>query len=179
MPAVRTVKIIAVFLVGLFLSVPRAALAQGLDEAATLNQQVLQLYSQGRYSEAIPLAQRALAIREKALGSDHPEVAQSLNNPAELYRVQVEVVISLNNLAELYRIQGRYADAEPLFKRSLAINEKALGPEHPNVATSLNNLAALYESQGRYTDAEPVYQRASNTRENTRSESPRRRTFAK
>ncbi len=40
-----------------------------------------------------------------------------------------------------YQYHGRYADAEPLYERSLAILEKALGPEHPEVATSLNNLA--------------------------------------
>ena len=53
----------------------------------------------------------------KALGPDHPNVATSLNN-----------------LAELYRNQGKYAEAEPLYKRSLAIREKALGPDHPDVA---------------------------------------------
>ena len=58
-----------------------------------------------------------------------------------------------NNLAVLYDNQGRYADAEPLDKRSLAIQEKALGSEHPDVALGLNNLAALYSDQGRYTDA--------------------------
>ena len=52
---------------------------------------------------------------------------------------------SLNNLAGLYHAQGRYADAEPLYKRALAICEKALGPDHPDVALSLNNLAALYQ----------------------------------
>jgi tetratricopeptide (TPR) repeat protein len=50
----------------------------------------------------------------------------------------------LNDLAALYRRQGQYAQAEPLVKRALAIYEKALGPDHPSVATSLNNLAALY-----------------------------------
>ena len=39
--------------------------------------------------------------------------------------------------------QGRYAEAEPLDERALAIGEKALGPEHPSVATSLNNRAGL------------------------------------
>ena len=67
---------------------------------------------------------------------------------------------SLNNLAVLYSDQGRYADAEPLYKRALAIREKALGPDHPDVATSLNNLAALYNDQGRYADAEPLYKRS-------------------
>ncbi len=54
----------------------------------------------------------------------------------------------LNNLAGLYRDQDRYAEAEPLYQRSMAIREKALGPEHPDVAQSLNNLAGLYEAQG-------------------------------
>ena len=45
-------------------------------------------------------------------------------------------------------------------KRSLAIREKALGPDHPDVARSLNNLAELYDDQGRYADAEPLYKRS-------------------
>jgi tetratricopeptide (TPR) repeat protein len=65
-----------------------------------------------------------------------------------------------DNLAELYRRQGRYADAVPLYQRSLAIWEKALGRDHPDAATSLNNLASLYASQGRYAYAEPLYQRS-------------------
>jgi CHAT domain-containing protein/Flp pilus assembly protein TadD len=84
-----------------------------------------------------------LAIWEKSLGPDHPSVA-----------------MSLNNLALLYQEQGRYADAEPLYKRSLAIRQKTLGPDHPDVATSLNNLAWLYKDQGRYADAEPLYKRS-------------------
>jgi CHAT domain-containing protein/Tfp pilus assembly protein PilF len=89
-----------------------------------------------------------LAIYEKAHGRDHPDVATSLNN-----------------LAGLYYSQGRYADAEPLYQRSLAIREKALGRDHPDLAQSLNNLAGLYDSQGRYADAEPLYQRALAIRE--------------
>ena len=66
----------------------------------------------------------------------------------------------LTNLAFLYSKQGRYSDAEPLYKRALAINEKGLGPDHPAVALSLSNLAALYNDQGRYAEAEPLYKRA-------------------
>ena len=92
--------------------------------------------------------QRSLAIWEKALGEDHPNVAQSLNN-----------------LAVLYNSQGRYSEAEPLLQRSLAIWEKALGEDHPNVAQSLNNLAVLYNSQGRYDETEPLLQRSLAIRE--------------
>ncbi|MCI0490795.1 MAG: tetratricopeptide repeat protein, partial [Blastocatellia bacterium] len=72
---------------------------------------------------------------------------------------------SLNNLAELYHTKGDYAKAEPLYERALAIEEKALGPDHPSVATSLNNLSSLYESKGDYAKAEPLYQRVLAIRE--------------
>jgi CHAT domain-containing protein len=41
----------------------------------------------------------------------------------------------------------------------LSINERALGPDHQNVAISLSNLADLYGAQGRYVDALPIVQR--------------------
>jgi Tetratricopeptide repeat len=58
------------------------ALAQVLTEADALNLQVVQLYRQGKYAEATEIAKRVLAIRETALGPDHPSVGQSLNNLA-------------------------------------------------------------------------------------------------
>ena len=116
--------------------------------ARLLNQTGLYLHERADYREAEPLYQRSLAIWEKALGPDHPDVA-----------------LSLNNLAALYDSQGRYADAEPLYRRALAIDEKALGADHPGLATDLNNLAALYDSQGRYREAEPLYQRSLAIRE--------------
>ena len=39
--------------------------------------------------------------------------------------------------------QGKYDEAVLLFKRALAIDEKALGAEHPQVAVRLNNLGML------------------------------------
>jgi tetratricopeptide (TPR) repeat protein len=71
----------------------------------------------------------------------------------------------LNNLAELYGERGRYAEAEPLYKRALVILENALGPDHPDVATIVNNLARLYEDQHRHAEAEPLYKRALAIRE--------------
>ena len=70
----------------------------------------------------------------------------------------------LNNLAGLYRTQGQYAQAEPLYKRALAIWEKALGPDHPDVATSLESLAALYRATKRDEGAETLEQRAARIR---------------
>ncbi len=59
----------------------------------------------------------------------------------------------------LYYTQDQYAQAEPLYKRALAIVKKALGPHHPDITTDLNNLAALYKTQDQYAQAEPLYKR--------------------
>ncbi len=56
--------------------------------------------------------------------------------------------------------RGLYAGAEPLYRRSLAILEKALGSEHPYVAAGLSNLALLYTDQGNYDEAVPLYLRS-------------------
>jgi tetratricopeptide (TPR) repeat protein len=70
------------------------------------------------------------------------------------------VAISLNNLAWLLRDTNRLAEAEPLYRRALAINEKSFGPEHLNVATSLNNLAWLLRDTNRLAEAEPLFGKA-------------------
>jgi tetratricopeptide (TPR) repeat protein len=67
---------------------------------------------------------------------------------------------ALNTLAAAYLKQGRYAEAEPLVQRALAIAEKARGADHPDIATSLNNLVTVYQSEGRYAEAEPLLKRA-------------------
>jgi len=51
---------------------------------------------------------------------------------------------------------GRYAEAEPLYQRSLAIREQQLGADHPDTAQGLNSLALLYYAMGRYAEAEPL-----------------------
>ncbi len=45
--------------------------------------------------------------------------------------------------------QGKLEEAGPLYKRSLDIYERVLGPGHPDVAISLNNLAGLLVDQVR------------------------------
>ena len=64
---------------------------------------------------------------------------------------------------------GDYDKAEPLYRRSLAIWEKALGSVHPNIATSLNNIALLYYNMGAYDKAEQAQNEAKLAREAARS----------
>jgi tetratricopeptide (TPR) repeat protein len=66
----------------------------------------------------------------------------------------------LNNLATLFYATNRLAEAEPLYRRALAIDEKSFGPDHPKVATDLNNLALLLRATNRLAEVEPLYRRA-------------------
>ena len=125
-------------------------------ENPCLNNFLAWLYQgQGRYAEAESLYKQSLVIFEKALGPEHPDVAQSLNN-----------------LGELYRAQGKYSKAEPLYKRSLAIWEKALGPEHPNMAQGLENYAALLRKTNREAEATRMEARAKAIRAKHTRENP-------
>ena len=72
--------------------------------------------------------------------------------------------VLLNDLALLYEAQGHYAEPEPLYRRSLVIEEKALGPEHPDVATVLENYAALLRETARADEAEKMEVRAKAVR---------------
>jgi eukaryotic-like serine/threonine-protein kinase len=105
-------------------------------------------YASGSYAEAEALYQRALAIREQALGPDHPDVATSLNN-----------------LAAVHGATGSYAEARALHERALAIRKQAVGPDHPDVAASLANLAHAHLATGSYARARASYERALAIRE--------------
>jgi tetratricopeptide (TPR) repeat protein len=55
---------------------------------------------------------------------------------------------------------ARYSEAEPLYRRALAIDEASYGSDHPSVARDLNNLAELLRATNRLSEAEPLYRRA-------------------
>jgi len=148
------------------------------------------LHDMGLLTSSLPFKKQALSVAENTLGSDHPDVANSLNSLALLRYAQgryseaellykralaiwekalgpdhPNVANSLNGLALICYAQGRYSEAELLYKRALLIAKKTLGPDHPDVATSLNNLALLYYIQGRYIEAEPLCKCALEIRE--------------
>ena len=91
------------------------------------------LWRDGRAAspDALLLSQRALAIRERVQGLDHPGMA-----------------VSLSSIGWVLRCRADYSEALPYLKRALVIREKALGPEHLEVAASLDKLAvALWKSE--------------------------------
>ncbi len=91
---------------------------------------------------------------------------------AEKGRLETHAAASLNNLASLYHAQGKHTEAEPLYRRVLAIWEKALGPEHPHVAQSLENFAALLRKTGRGAEAKRLKARAKAIRAKHAEQNP-------
>ena len=160
------------------------------DEFNLLNQQVQTLFKEGKYQEAIPLAEKAVELAKRVYGPEQLNTAKSLNNLSELYWAMGEYAKAeplyqealricqkvfgpehpntaaiLNNLALLYKDMGEYVKAEPLYQEALRIYRKVLGPEDPHTATGLNNLAGFYEEMGEYAKAEPLYQQALRIRQ--------------
>ena len=133
--------------IGLWILACPASLAED-DEPKALNQQVDQLIKQGKYREAIPIAEQAVEVAKRTRGQEDPETADALSN-----------------LGLLFQIMGDYAEAEPLHQEALRIRQKVLGPEHPDTAQSLNSLGELYVAMHEYAKAEPLYQEALRIRQ--------------
>ena len=148
------------------------------------------LHHAGDLRAARPWYERALAIREPALGPEHPSTAASLNELSNLLYGQGELPIArslferalairervlgpdhpdtsetLNNLGVVLWVQGELAAARPLLERAVAIREQVQGTDHPETAQSLNNLGGLLRAQGELAAAKPHYERALAIRE--------------
>jgi tetratricopeptide (TPR) repeat protein len=81
--------------------------------ATSLNNLAALYETQGRYAEAEPLYQRSLAIREKALGPEHPSVATSLENYATLLRKTEREDEAEEMEARAQAIRAKHAEQNP------------------------------------------------------------------
>ena len=119
-----------------------------LLRAWVVNNEALLDEAEGRYEESLSLSRRALELKEKLLGPDHPDVAISMGNTA-------------NVLAKM----GRVDEALELSERGVGIKEKALGADHPDVARELINRAEQLIMAKRFAEAELIARRALPTLE--------------
>jgi serine/threonine protein kinase/tetratricopeptide (TPR) repeat protein len=135
----------------------------------------------GLYDKAVNLLTKAAAVREAALGPDHPHTLFSRNDLAIAYwtagrrseaTALFEATLKIreaalgpdhpdtlalrNNLASAYLTAGRTSEAIPLLESTLKIREAALGPDHRDTLASRHNLASAYRAAGRYSEAIPL-----------------------
>jgi tetratricopeptide (TPR) repeat protein len=85
----------------------------------------------GDWGAARPHFESALALREAAVGPDHPDVG-----------------LILSNLGSVYEHLGEHAKARTALERSLAIRERVFGTKSGAIIATLNNLADFLVKQG-------------------------------
>lgn len=153
-------------------------------EADKLNSEAVNLFRERKYQEALPKAQRALALREKSLGSEAPATMTAMANLAAVYSFTDKRKEAADTYQRLLKTQekvfgsddpklcdtlsklgwervanGSGSAAEPIFKRHLQIREKAFGPEHLQTLPGLKDLAQYYQSIGYIDQAISLYRR--------------------
>jgi non-specific serine/threonine protein kinase/serine/threonine-protein kinase len=154
---------------------------QPLVEAA-IRQTIGEAYEAlGDYASGRPHLERALELRQGALGPEHPDTLTSMHylgvlyehegdfdRAESLYRKELDLerrvrgeehldtLLAMDRLASVYQARAKYAEAEPLFARALDVGRRSLGEENDQTLAFMNNLGVLYRVWGKPAQAEPL-----------------------
>jgi serine/threonine-protein kinase len=113
--------------------------------AAIIHAQTATTWSvQEEYDKAEPEFQRALAIYESKIGTDH-----------------ATTISALNNLGILALRTKDFAGAEKIFREIVERYERKYGTEHQLIADTYQNLATVLTYQGRYQESIPMHRKAA------------------
>ncbi len=149
--------------------------------------------NQSKLEDAETAFRRASASFEVALGENHPNTAQAINNLARALIAQgkheeaeplfrralrdfetavesgTNTGIALNGLGLVYNARELYAEAIPCFERALEIFERVHGPTFPDVATVLRNMAFSWKRLGNMERMAEAWERAERVDRGQRS----------
>lgn len=157
-----------------------------LKEASDLTESVVKLMSAQKFEEALPLAKRALEIRERVLPRDDPRIGNSLVYLVGVYNGKrdfgkaketlqrllqyqterfgaenVKLAPTLERLAALHFRDRDTSKAEAAYQRALALKEKEYGTDHVELGATLFALGELYRARRDFDRASPPYKRAA------------------
>jgi len=163
----------------------KTQLTNELSEATALTQTVVKLFEERKFDEALPLAKRALEIRERLLPGNDPLIELSLLYLGDLYLSKmnyresranyeralkmrgmrlgsedVALAAVLDRLAVVYYKDGAKREAEKAYLDALSLREKKIGPESLEVAHTLQSLGELYRARSDGKRGLEVYKRA-------------------
>ena len=155
------------------------------DEVDSLSAQIAQLFRDGKYVDAHPVAEHLIEVTKFKFGDAHPQYATALSwltkfdlklgkiadaepiarrglaiREMKLGAEHLDTASSLIDLAEVLSYQNRQAEAAPLEQRAVELREKILGPKHPDTAQALRSLGGSFQVLGRFEDAEALFKRA-------------------
>ena len=161
-----------------------------LAVSTTLNNLSEVFRLQGQLDEAWHQAVKALWVRRRAVGRNHPLVAQSWSNLAtirfdagrfsaseSLFKRALAIrqahsqshpalhAANLRSLAEVVLAAGRSYEAESIYRQAADIYEQAFGPHDPQLALTLTFLGRLHVTCGQHGSAQQVLARAVEIQE--------------
>ncbi|HHI69035.1 MAG TPA: tetratricopeptide repeat protein, partial [Planctomycetes bacterium] len=111
-------------------------------DPAALERKAVELETQGKFAEAVPLLKKALQLREKKLGPGDQLVGRTLYS-----------------LSYALSRAGRHGEALEAGRRALAIARRA-GDPSPGTAMTRRNLAEICEKAGLFAEARKLAERA-------------------
>jgi TonB family protein len=163
-----------------------------LKEATQASVEVVNLFQQKKYAEALPLAQKAVDIRIRELGKDHLSVASAWRNLAYVQQQTGKMKESENSFDKAFDVyeknqplsdadekvyagllqtiaiqqanDGNIFKAEKKLTRAVTLNEKLNGADSLETADTMLTLAELYQAIGEYDRANPLLRRSFEIR---------------
>ena len=148
------------------------------------------LRGSGNYEAALEYYFKALELKERTFGADHPGIAPTYTGIGNVYSDKGEydkaveyyikalklsgrmagindpgIAATYNNVGISYAEKGEYEKALIYYEKALEIREKALGKDHEDTAATYNNLGNAYSDKGEYDQALIYYEKALEVRE--------------
>ncbi|OJW72965.1 MAG: hypothetical protein BGO68_02610 [Candidatus Amoebophilus sp. 36-38] len=137
------------------------------------------------YEKALIYHGQALKMRRDLYKGNHSDIAGSLYNLGDVYRIlgQYQEALKyyqqafemsqalyignhpcisniLNNIGVIYRILGKYEEALKYYQQTLEMRKALYKGNHLEIAGSLNNIGIIYKEIGKYEEALKYYQEA-------------------
>jgi tetratricopeptide (TPR) repeat protein len=151
---------------------PWQRMLQGEDakKAAEQEKKLTQLQEDGRFAEALKVAETLAELRSNLQGADHWQTINARLRGVEAIRRVLKAnkeeqksyarAVAVQREIEELVAKGRYRDAQPLLKQQLTIYRKVLGEEYPDTASCYNNLGYVFDELGKQREAEEAHNKA-------------------
>ncbi|CAF0813555.1 unnamed protein product [Adineta steineri] len=147
-------------------------------------------HNQGKHQEALTFYEKSIAIKQKTLPPNHPDLATSYHNIGNVHDnignyqkalLSHEKVLeicqqslppnhlnlakSYNNIGNVHINMGNYPEALLSHEKALEIRQQSFAPNHPDLASSYNNIGAVHYSMGTYPKALLSHEKALEIRQ--------------
>jgi tetratricopeptide (TPR) repeat protein len=128
-------------------------IASNTPKLAAANEKLAQLYSsQGKLADAAALYEQALKTREANLSTE---------------QAKRTMAVTLADAGACYTRQAKYSQAEPMYRKALALLEQAKLAEKPEAGYVMENYAVLLEKTNRQEEARTLREKAAAIKRNT------------